>query len=355
MKLIFSLILAAATLLSQTTINGGRTITGPFDASGAATTKPHKSGTTAPGTCSVGETFFDTDATAGSNLYGCTATNVWTLQGGGGSYTLPTATGSVLGGIKIGSGLSIDGGGVVTASGGSSAATATAFEVVEEFLQGASAAGQVGALGWFTSVGAAATVTNNTEPVVGVPGYVRGEAHGTNADSYVSITMGNSDAATITSPDWAWQARIKLGSTSNSRTWIGMGASAAVVPARFLGFRYDTASAYSDDTKGTTGRWVAQMCVSSGCTDTGGTYVVTSVQPDTNFHLYEITKSGSTYTFKIDGTQRATFCASGCNTTVTAMVGYANLGFLQLGFETGAGYLYSHVDRFYLSMSGLSR
>ena len=37
---------------------------------------------------------------------------------GAGSYSLPTASGSTLGGIKIGSGLSIDGSGVVTASGG---------------------------------------------------------------------------------------------------------------------------------------------------------------------------------------------------------------------------------------------
>jgi hypothetical protein len=37
---------------------------------------------------------------------------------GSSSYSLPTASGSVLGGIKIGSGLSIDGSGVVTASGG---------------------------------------------------------------------------------------------------------------------------------------------------------------------------------------------------------------------------------------------
>lgn len=39
------------------------------------------------------------------------------VQGGGGNYTLPTATGSVLGGIKIGAGLSIDGNGVVTSTG----------------------------------------------------------------------------------------------------------------------------------------------------------------------------------------------------------------------------------------------
>jgi hypothetical protein len=39
--------------------------------------------------------------------------------GTGTDYTLPTATGSVLGGIKIGSGLSIDGSGVVSVTGGS--------------------------------------------------------------------------------------------------------------------------------------------------------------------------------------------------------------------------------------------
>jgi hypothetical protein len=38
--------------------------------------------------------------------------------GGGGSYTLPTASASILGGIKVGSGLSIDGGGVLSATGG---------------------------------------------------------------------------------------------------------------------------------------------------------------------------------------------------------------------------------------------
>ena len=41
----------------------------------------------------------------------------------GGGYTLPTASAGILGGIKIGSGLSIDGSGVVTASGGGSGET----------------------------------------------------------------------------------------------------------------------------------------------------------------------------------------------------------------------------------------
>jgi hypothetical protein len=45
--------------------------------------------------------------------------------GGGGSYTLPIASGGTLGGIKIGSGLSIDGSGVVTASGSYTLPTAS--------------------------------------------------------------------------------------------------------------------------------------------------------------------------------------------------------------------------------------
>ena len=56
----------------------------------------------------------------------------WHYVGGGsteGSYTLPTASASTLGGVKVGSGLSIDSSGVLSASGGSggvSMATATA-------------------------------------------------------------------------------------------------------------------------------------------------------------------------------------------------------------------------------------
>ena len=43
----------------------------------------HNIGTTAPATCTVGAIFFDSDATAGSNWMGCTASNTWTTLGGG--------------------------------------------------------------------------------------------------------------------------------------------------------------------------------------------------------------------------------------------------------------------------------
>lgn len=41
------------------------------------------SGNTLPATCVVGQQFFKTNATAGQNLYGCTATNTWTVLGDG--------------------------------------------------------------------------------------------------------------------------------------------------------------------------------------------------------------------------------------------------------------------------------
>lgn len=63
---------------------------------------------------------------AGTNVI---ITGTWPNQTinstGGGSYTLPVATGSVLGGVKIGSGLSIDGTGVLSTNGGSNAPPGT--------------------------------------------------------------------------------------------------------------------------------------------------------------------------------------------------------------------------------------
>ena len=61
-----------------------RTQSKSIDFSGAASTRPFKSGTVLPSVCNVGEMFYKTDATSGSNVYGCTATNLWTLQGQGG-------------------------------------------------------------------------------------------------------------------------------------------------------------------------------------------------------------------------------------------------------------------------------
>ncbi len=53
------------------------------DFSGATYTLPVRTGPALAGTCKTGELFYKTTAPAGQNLYGCTSTNVWTLQSGG--------------------------------------------------------------------------------------------------------------------------------------------------------------------------------------------------------------------------------------------------------------------------------
>jgi len=79
----FLLILVLAALASgQTVINGSRTITGAWNASGATSSKPVPVGTSVPGTCAVGDQYFKSDATAGKNLYGCTSTNTMTQMSG---------------------------------------------------------------------------------------------------------------------------------------------------------------------------------------------------------------------------------------------------------------------------------
>ena len=73
--------LAAFTAAAQTQVDL-RTQARTVDFGAATSTKPVKTGTALPATCSPGEMFFKTDAPAGSNLYGCSAANTWSVQGG---------------------------------------------------------------------------------------------------------------------------------------------------------------------------------------------------------------------------------------------------------------------------------
>jgi len=106
------------------------TFTGRQDASGAASTAPAKVGTSAPGTCVVGDLFFDSDSTAGSNVYGCTATNTWTLQGGAAGTTCSGTAGQIL--VSNGTSTCVGAtptisGSTITATLSGNSSTATAF------------------------------------------------------------------------------------------------------------------------------------------------------------------------------------------------------------------------------------
>jgi len=89
-------LLSHGLLCAQTAIDL-RTQTKNVDFSSAATTKPFKTGTVLPASCTTGETFFKSDATPGRNLFGCVAANTWSLLSG--DYTAGsgiTITGGVI-------------------------------------------------------------------------------------------------------------------------------------------------------------------------------------------------------------------------------------------------------------------
>lgn len=73
---------AAAAFTNAVSVSGA---SGTFTVASATSSKPFKQGLSAdiPATCAVGDTYFKTDAAAGSNLFGCTSPDNWTLLGGG--------------------------------------------------------------------------------------------------------------------------------------------------------------------------------------------------------------------------------------------------------------------------------
>jgi hypothetical protein len=60
-----------------------RTQSKSVDFSATSSTRTVRTGTALPGACSIAESFFLTNASAGSNLYFCTSANVWTSEGAG--------------------------------------------------------------------------------------------------------------------------------------------------------------------------------------------------------------------------------------------------------------------------------
>jgi hypothetical protein len=65
------------------------------DFSGASSTKPFKSGTGLPSACGQGELYYRMDAAAGMNVYGCTATNSWSLEQGPPAASMATQLGDL--------------------------------------------------------------------------------------------------------------------------------------------------------------------------------------------------------------------------------------------------------------------
>ncbi|MGA3044952.1 MAG: hypothetical protein ABSF54_29600, partial [Bryobacteraceae bacterium] len=142
---------ATGNLVSLST-GGIAGVTGTVDFSGGAHTLPAKAGPGAgkPPACTVGEQYFATDAAAGQNVFGCTAANTWTLEGGGSGGGAVSSIFGRTGAITAASGdynLSQIAGGALSSTGGTiynSAGTGNTQVVIQNSSsQAANGAGSV--------------------------------------------------------------------------------------------------------------------------------------------------------------------------------------------------------------------
>jgi hypothetical protein len=93
MKLEILLFAAAPFLVAQTTVD--LAVQRNPDFSLLSPTRPFQILSSLPGTCIVGQTIFSSSSNPGNNIYSCTLTNVWTLEGGGAS--IPSVTNLISG------------------------------------------------------------------------------------------------------------------------------------------------------------------------------------------------------------------------------------------------------------------
>lgn len=379
-KIFLFLILCVTSLAwSQTTINGSRWITGYINTcvstGNTANTYVCTMGTDiASYTAGAEYSFIATLANTGAatmNINGVGAVNIVKYVGGeaqaliandiragavvvlrydgtnfqivsltgnvGSSYTLPAATASTLGGIKLGPGLSIDGDGVVTASGSGSTAVCdpgdhTIMCMIEEFMTGTVTSSQIGTHGWKWSAlssGTLAGLNVGNNSITNHPGvYVITST--TTANSGGVLSMGNGSTTSVTnlsdllSKEWESNFIFRLDSVTDVRVRIGVSSDTTnLTPASgnvaFI-LRYDTDASYSDNTKNTVGSWVAQFCGYNGgncnLSETAGVTTSLNIQPDTNWHKGRIYRSGTTINFQIDANTPTTMCASGCDMTL---------------------------------------
>jgi hypothetical protein len=287
-------LLCAWPLLAQTTINGSRTIQGSWDASGANWTKPAKSGSTLPATCSVGEVFFKVGAAAGQNLYFCTATNTWTQMSGGAGIT---ARDNLLG----------------TSTLDFWPSDPRVVWLKDEFpgaTTGTAGSPSIGELSWNFSNhngGNSVNKVNGAWPNLGILQVTTGSTSGNTIGIYLAGSSGWIGAlGAHTDTMWDNVVVFRAVDTANVAGRIGLiagGQTALPGSTGWFGLRYDTSVSDAN----------FQFVFAPNATETA---VDSGVPIDSNWHTLLIRADGATVGkvwMSLDGGTEKSMCNSGCD------------------------------------------
>ncbi len=252
------LVVCSGLSLAQTTVNGGRTVLGALDASGAARTSPVRIGATDPGTCddTKREMFFNTTT---NTLKVCTAVNVWAAAGGGGGGAptgaayLALATDATLSAERVliprDSLVAVDAGANGNYTVDWHPLDRGVFWLAEEFFGGTSSSGQVGALGWkHVEAGTGGYNYPGRSGDVDHP-FTMDIKSGTTANDWASISHGdwpnNTNFVGLASRAWESQTIFRVtGAVTSMHLRIGFYEEPTAAFSARTGFfvRYDTST-----------------------------------------------------------------------------------------------------------------
>jgi hypothetical protein len=286
--------LLTATLLWAVSVVGNLNVLGTLtatvvDFTSAQSTAPMKSGTSLPGTCTVGQAFFKTDATAGQNIYLCTANNTWTQVQGGGGGTFdwkPNPRYFVM-----------------------------RSEMAAFYNQSSPA--YLGDIILGRTVGSTSLNSPNPTRDPYHPGLTQISTTTTSGNRIVwtGNLGGPAPSAAnslfgLTTTQWEFVVIFRLPNTSdyaNSSFWLGMMSDTSENPSRGVAIRY---LAGTD----------SYFMFAYGAQNSWGSAVSTGVAPDTNWHTFRIRSDGSVANkiwLRLDNGTEIDGCPSGCALTVS--------------------------------------
>jgi hypothetical protein len=274
--------------------------------------------------------------------------------------------------ITLGTNLSMSGT-TLNATGSSSFDPATTFELYEELTQNSISYGQIGWTGVNYFAVNTGTVASTSVTETGHPGLLRLNSHATNDNSGVLLVLGGGGGneefgSSFDTLVWSLDFLLKVGSNStaitNAAIYVGLtnqrnadpnGTSAGIWVRRDsdesdTAFVFATCNASGAAGCGATGDDTNQRAATSTITPSAGNYYRFRISQD-------LTGPGSTRKiyFRVNNETAVTFCSSGCDETILAILDGNLIPFIGYFTRTTTGVLSGDADYLYVKIEGMTR